>query len=109
VTYVTLFWGKDGLVGLESRGHAGRGIEGEDIVCAAISVLVQTLLMGLRDVAEVSEAECEVDRAEALIRVRWPGARASELGLLTRSIVLSLREVACRYAEFVSISEVRES
>ena len=101
-----MFWGKDGLVGLESRGHAGRGGEGEDIVCAAISVLVETLLIGLRDVARVSEAECEMDGSVRFIRARWPEAKAPEFDLLTRSIVLSLREVASRYAKFVSIVEV---
>jgi uncharacterized protein YsxB (DUF464 family) len=106
---VTLFWGKGGLVALESRGHSGQGVEGEDIVCAGISVLIQTLLIGLRDVAGVSEAECEMDESIPLIRARWPENRASELDMLTRSIVLSLREMASRYAKFVSISEVHES
>jgi uncharacterized protein YsxB (DUF464 family) len=109
VTQVTLFWGKSGLVGLESRGHAGQGVKGEDIVCAAISALVQTLLIGLRDVAGVWEAECEMDGTVPLVRARWPEAKAPELDLLTRSIVLSLREVASRYAQFVSISEVHGS
>jgi uncharacterized protein YsxB (DUF464 family) len=106
---VTLFWGKEGLVGLESRGHSGQGTEGEDIVCAAVSTLVQTLLIGLRDVAKAAEAKCEMDKAAAFISARWPEAKARELDLLTRSIVFSLKEVAFRYAEFVSISEVRES
>jgi uncharacterized protein YsxB (DUF464 family) len=106
---VTLFWGKNGLVGLECRGHSGQGVKGEDIVCAAISVLVETLLAGLRDVARVSEAECARDESVPRVRVRWPEAKAAELSLLTRSIVLSLKEVAFRYAEFVSISEVHES
>jgi uncharacterized protein YsxB (DUF464 family) len=104
-----LFWGKGGLVGLESQGHSGQGAAGEDIVCAAVSTLTQTLLIGVRDVAGVGEAECEMNKSAALIRVRWPEAKAPELDLLTRSIVFSLREVALRYAEFVSISEVYES
>jgi uncharacterized protein YsxB (DUF464 family) len=106
---VTLFWEKEGLVGLESRGHAGRGFEGEDVVCAAVSVLIQTLLIGLRDVAKVSEAKCEMDKSAAFISARWPKTRARELDLLTRSVVFSLKEAASRYAEFISISEVYES
>jgi uncharacterized protein YsxB (DUF464 family) len=109
VTRITLFWGEEGLVGLEARGHSGGGFKGEDVVCAAVSALVQALLVGLRDVAGASEAECERDSSDSLIRVRWPKIRASEFDLLTRTIALSLMEVASRYAEFVSIAEVHES
>ena len=31
------------MMGLEVKGHAGAGPEGQDIVCAAVSALVQTL------------------------------------------------------------------
>ena len=107
MTNVTLFWGKKGLVGLESRGHADNDSrKGEDVVCAAISTLVQALLVGLRDVAKVSEAECERDSSVPLICVRWPEEKAPELDLLTRSVALSLKEVASGYAGYVSITEV---
>lgn len=109
MTRIILFWGKEGLVGLESRGHSGQSVEGEDIACAAVSTLVQALLVGLRDVARVPDAACEINPSVPLIRVKWPENRASELDLLTRSIALSLKEVASCYAEFVSISEVYES
>lgn len=36
------------------KGHAGQGPYGSDIVCAAASALVETLLLGMRDVAPVA-------------------------------------------------------
>jgi uncharacterized protein YsxB (DUF464 family) len=104
VTRITLFWGKDGLVGLESQGHSGGGVKGEDVVCAAVSSLVQALLVGLR-VAKVS-ANCEIDSSAPLIRARWAESEALGLNLLTQTIVLSLREIASGRAGHVSISEV---
>jgi uncharacterized protein YsxB (DUF464 family) len=112
VTRVTLFWGKEGLVGLESEGHSGFAPEGEDIVCAAVSALVQALLVGLRDVARVEDAEFEMERKRekenpvSLVRVKWKEDRAAELDLLTRTVALSLREMAAGYSGYVSISEV---
>jgi len=91
---------------LESQGHSGGSRKGEDVVCAAVSTLVQALLVGLRDVAEVSEAECERDPSIPLIRVRWPEERAPELNLLTRTVALSLKEVASGYAGYVNVMEV---
>ena len=65
--------------------------------------------MGLRDVAEVEDAECEIDSSVPLIRVKWPEDKAPKLDLLTRTIVFSLKEIASGYAGFVSISEVYAS
>ena len=109
MTNITLFWGKKGLIGLESKGHSGYGEEGEDIVCAAVSALVQALLVGLRDVAKVSGTSCEMDDSTALIRVKWPENKAAGLDLLTRTIALSLKEIASGYAGYVSIAEVQAS
>jgi uncharacterized protein YsxB (DUF464 family) len=106
VTRVTLFWGKEGLVGLESAGHSGFAPAGEDIVCAAVSALVQALLVGLRDVARVDGAECEMERSASFIRVKWKKDRAAELDLLTRTVALSLKEIASGYSGYVRISEV---
>ena len=35
------------IVSVEALGHTGFGIEGEDIVCAALSSVVQTALLGI--------------------------------------------------------------
>ena len=37
---------------IEVRGHAGYAAMGNDIVCAAISVLIQTLVMHMENVTE---------------------------------------------------------
>jgi uncharacterized protein YsxB (DUF464 family) len=105
-----LFWGEEGLLGLESRGHSDEEkCEGEDVVCAAVSAVVHVLLVGLRDVAGMPDADCEIDKAVPLIRVTWPREKASKLDLLTRTVAFSLKEIASRYGEDVSISEVYRS
>ncbi len=41
------------IVSLSADGHTGYGVEGEDIVCAALSSIIQTALLGLMQVAGV--------------------------------------------------------
>ena len=41
------------VVKVECQGHTGYGEEGEDIVCAALSSIVQTALLGLLAVAKI--------------------------------------------------------
>ena len=109
MTDVTLFWDKAGagknLFGVESRGHSGGGRKGEDVVCAAVSALIHSLFIGLMDVAEVP-AEWDADASVPFISVRWPRETAAEVGLLTMTTALSLKEIASRYGGHVSISEV---
>ncbi len=42
------------IVSLTADGHTGYGVEGEDIVCAALSSVIQTALMGLMRVAGIN-------------------------------------------------------
>ena len=109
MTQVTLYWGKEALVGLESQGHSDCGDEGEDVVCAAVSALVHALLLGLNDVAKLQELRCEwsPDPETPVIRVAWGEESAGALDLLTRTIALSLKEIASGHPGHVSIVEVR--
>ena len=42
------------VVAVTADGHTGYGVEGEDIVCAALSSVMQTALLGLMRVAGIS-------------------------------------------------------
>ena len=87
------------------RGHSDSGHKGEDVVCAAVSTLIHALYLGLSDVAKIP-AEWEADAEVPSISLRWPEKFTDEVSLLTGTVALSLKEVASRYAEHVSISEV---
>ena len=63
-------------------------------------------MVGLRDVAKVLDAECERDPSVPVIRLRWPEEESQGLDLLTRTVALSLKEVASGHAGYVSITEV---
>ena len=104
---VTLYWGGSALVGLESLGHSGNAPRGQDVVCAAVFVLVHGLLLGLSDVAEVRDLRCEADPDVPLVRVSWPEEVADSLDLLTRTVALSLKEIESGYPGYVSITEVQ--
>ncbi len=50
------------VVSLRADGHTGYGAEGEDIVCAALSSVIQTAVLGLMRVAGINvgfEADAE--------------------------------------------------
>ena len=43
-------------VGFELTGHADQGAEGEDIVCAGISAITETAILGITDVLKLDAA-----------------------------------------------------
>ena len=56
-----------GKNGINMQGHAGRSVNGQDIVCAAISALTCSLINALRTLAEES-IEAEVSAGNTVIR-----------------------------------------
>lgn len=42
------------IVSLTADGHTGYGVEGEDIVCAALSSIIQTALLGVMRVVGIT-------------------------------------------------------
>ena len=67
---VTVFRERGIPVGFELTGHANKGAYGEDIVCAGISAITETALLGVTDVLKLDAAvaqeeghvRCELSR-----------------------------------------------
>ena len=53
MTHVVVVRRNNRIVSVECTGHTGYGEEGEDIVCAALSSIVQTAALGLLQVVGV--------------------------------------------------------
>ena len=53
MTEVKVLKNRGHIVKVTAHGHTGYGEEGEDIVCAALSSVIQTALMGLLQVAGI--------------------------------------------------------
>lgn len=53
MTVVRFYYSDQTIRGFRAAGHTGYGDFGEDIVCAAISVLTQTAVIGLQEVVGI--------------------------------------------------------
>ena len=50
MTHIKIFRQNKSIIGFECSGHTGYDVEGSDIVCAAISTLTLTCILGLEKV-----------------------------------------------------------
>ena len=90
------------IVECHFRGHAETGPYGEDIVCAAISMLSQTSLLGLHEVAQQS-MEYRIVDGELDILLSEPITERGQTILET--MLLGIKNVADQYSDFVRVSE----
>ena len=91
--------------GLEVRGHSGYAEKGEDIVCSAVSVLVQTLYIGLADIARI-DVDSLVDDENAAISLKWQPTDESSVRVLTEAVFKALSETAGAYGNYAQYVEV---
>lgn len=98
--------------GIEVSGHSGYDEEGSDIVCAALSTLMQTLDIGLDQVTGVGSFSTERNDVRGYMACRWdPLDPSYQAGgqTLVHSVVLAMKAIAGTYPGNVHISEVDAS
>ena len=86
------------IVRLHVHGHAGTAPYGEDLVCAAVSAVVQTAALGL----------ARLDRMAAAARVRdgdlsWQGESGEAGQVILETCVLGLQDIAASYPGAIAL------
>ncbi|MBO6016279.1 MAG: ribosomal-processing cysteine protease Prp [Lachnospiraceae bacterium] len=93
MTTITIFrdQNKD-CIGFEMKGHAGYGVSGNDIVCAAISVLAINTQNSIERFTSDRFAR-EIDEQEGYMYFMLEKDPGSEAKLLLNSMVLGLTQI----------------
>ena len=86
--------------GFEAKGHAGAGPRGNDIVCAAVSVLTDSVFLGL-DRHLKREMEWDADSGDISVRLKEDPDELTEAILAT--LVLGLTEIQKIYPDRLRI------
>lgn len=87
------------IIGYTMEGHSGYSDEGSDIICAAVSALAQTALLGLLKQAPDSVAYDMDDGYLSVKLDRTSGA----CQVILETMVLGLQEIAKQYDTYVML------
>ncbi|MCI5585350.1 MAG: ribosomal-processing cysteine protease Prp [Lachnospiraceae bacterium] len=99
MTHISVYRTKEGIYrGLTCIGHAGYAHAGEDIVCAAISVLVINTGNSLEQLAGVIP-EAVINEEEGLMDLRWVADGNEKMQLLMDSLILGLTGIMKQYGK----------
>ncbi|TYP57590.1 ribosomal-processing cysteine protease Prp [Thermosediminibacter litoriperuensis] len=90
------------------RGHAGYAEYGKDIVCAAVSALAETAVIGIEEVAGVNAS---LVKREGYFHLTVPQddseEKLSKAGIIIDTIVLGLKDIARTYPSHIKVETKR--
>lgn len=88
----------EAYVGFSIKGHAGYAQHGQDIICAAVSVLAQNTVNSIEKFTD--DAFCgEMDEKTGSLSVSFPQGVGKDSRLLLDSMVLGLESIAEEYGK----------
>lgn len=97
---------KENIIAYEVKGHAGAAEAGYDIVCAAVSVLTQTPLIGLERHLNL-KPQYTVDQQSGIFSLKLNEKPNEETQAILETMFLGLQSVAKQYSDYVSVKVSR--
>ena len=88
--------------GFAAKGHSGFAPHGQDIVCAAVSVLLQTAVLGLEKAAGVLP-QTEIADGRLVCRLTSEQAAQPKAEAVLEAMLVGLEAVAAEYGDYVSV------
>lgn len=85
-------------------GHAGSNVHGEDIVCAAASVLVETLAATAEELFSVGVSHLQEGRFELMLPERTLGP---EVDVMMQMFVIGMKGIQLGYPKYLRL-EIQE-
>ncbi|MCL2234486.1 MAG: ribosomal-processing cysteine protease Prp [Firmicutes bacterium] len=106
MTNITITKKYDEIVKVVALGHTGYASEGEDIVCAAVSSVIQTAVLGLMQVAGVP-IEFKQDEDIALMEIIIPELEDEDrhnANIILNTMLCGVTNLVENYGKFVKLN-----
>lgn len=94
------------IISVESIGHTGYAAEGEDIVCAALSSIIQTALLGLLSVAAVN-VKFDRDDEDGYLKFELPeimlAEQAHDANVILTTMYMGIADLVESYSDYIKL------
>ena len=98
------------IIQVECSGHSGYASEGEDIVCSAISSIVQTAGMGLRMYLKLNVIE-DIDEKKGFYKISIPENLNSkdrhDADVILETMFLGLKDIESGYSKNLKVEVIK--
>lgn len=96
------------IMAVECSGHAGYAEEGSDIICAAVSTVVQTAVLGLISVAGLNIGY-KVIETKGYLKATLPSKMSEkerhDADIILKTLYLGLSDLYEGYSDFINLEE----
>jgi len=106
MTQVKIRRKKGKIVSVSCDGHTDYGEEGEDILCAALSSVVQTAVLGLMQVARI-DVSYKVNAKEGLLELKLPERLTEQernnADMILETMYLGIADLNSEYGKYIKL------
>lgn len=93
------------LVAFKIEGHSEFDVEGEDIVCSAISMISQTTLIGILEVLKIDVEYYVEDGFLSLSLEKKTMEDIEKCQVLLQTMLLGLKNIEITYGDYINVKE----
>ncbi len=97
------------IVEVTASGHTGYGESGEDIVCAGLSTLIQSALLGLLSVAKIN-VKYVVDEGTGSLRFTLPEALTEQerhdADVILNTMLCGINDFYTEYSDYINLEVI---
>ena len=109
MTDVTVTRKNNHIVAVDASGHTGYGESGEDIVCAGISTLIQSALLGLLQVAQIN-VKYTVNEETGSLRFTLPENLTEnerhDADVILNTMLCGLNDFYTEYSDYINLEVI---
>lgn len=100
---LTILKSNGAITTIQSKGHSGYADAGQDIVCSAVSTIMQATLNGLINVVK-TKVDYEINAQIPFMRISV-SEEDQQAQILMRTAYLALQQIAQDYKNYIKIKE----
>ncbi len=100
---LTILKSNNAITTIQAKGHSGYAVAGQDIVCSAVSTIMQTTLNGLLEVVK-ADVDYEINEEIPFMRISVK-EDDKQAQILMQSAYLAVKQIADDYKDYIKIKE----
>ena len=112
MTIIKINYNNDYIIGFEANGHTGYAPQGHDILCASMSSIMQTAVLGLMNLTNL-KLNYKTDEKKGLISLKIEDKNFETQDFLNGQVILKtmvcgIKDVASEYKKYIKVEEIRD-
>ena len=109
MTKIKLFYKSNHIVGFECKDHSGYAESGKDIVCAGVSSITQTAILGLQNIAKV-KCNVKIDQKSGYLMLKIDNYDINSTNFQSAQVILQtmlcgLEDLQKQYPKNIKLEE----